>query len=86
MYLFYYYFIILAYNFAKKGRRVVVLFMSIFLRNQSFSNARWFYAKKAKAKTKTKTKNKKKKNGKLWLEIYIFHVGPYIQRNFRFFY
>ena len=32
----------------KKGRRVVALFKSIFSRNWSLSNARWFYGKKCK--------------------------------------
>ena len=30
----------------KKGRRVLTLFISIFLRNRSLSDARWFYGKK----------------------------------------
>ena len=32
----------------KKRRRVIALFISIFLRNLSLSNARWFYGKKRK--------------------------------------
>ena len=32
----------------KKRRRVLALFISIFLRNQSLSDARWFYGKKCK--------------------------------------
>ena len=41
--------IIRANSFAgKKSRRVFALFKSIFLRNQSLSNAGWFYGKKRK--------------------------------------
>ena len=32
----------------KKGRRVLALFISIFLRNRSLSDGRWFYGKKRK--------------------------------------
>ena len=32
----------------KKRRRVLALFISIFLRNRSLSDARWFYGKKRK--------------------------------------
>ena len=38
--------IIWACSFVKKSRWVYALFKSIFLRNQSFSSARWFYSKK----------------------------------------
>ena len=38
-----------AYSFVgKKSRRIFALFKSTFFRNQSFSNARWFYSKKRK--------------------------------------
>ena len=38
-----------AYSFVgEKSRRVFALFKSTFFRNQSFSNARWFYSKKCK--------------------------------------
>ena len=40
--------IIWAYSFVKKRQQVLALFISIFLRNQSLSNARWFYSKKRK--------------------------------------
>ena len=40
--------IIWAYSFVKKWRRVLALFISIFLRNRSLSDARWFYGKKRK--------------------------------------
>ena len=40
--------IIWAYSFAKKRRRISALFISIFLRNRSLSNARWFYGKNLK--------------------------------------
>ena len=37
-----------AYSFVKKRRWVLALFISIFLRNRSLSDARWFYGKKRK--------------------------------------
>ena len=37
-----------AYSFVKKRRRVLALFINIFLRNRSLSDARWFYGKKRK--------------------------------------
>ena len=40
--------IIWAYSFVKKRRRVLALFISIFLRNRSLSDARWFCGKKRK--------------------------------------
>ena len=40
--------IIRPYSFEKKRRQVFALFKSIFLRNQSLSNASWFYNKKHK--------------------------------------
>ena len=40
--------IIWAYSFVKKRRRFLALFVSIFLRNRSLSDARWFYGKKRK--------------------------------------
>ena len=40
--------IIWAYNVVKKRRRVLALFISIFLRNQSLSDTNWFYGKKHK--------------------------------------
>ena len=35
-------------SIVKKRRRVLALFISIFLRNRSLSDARWFYGKKRK--------------------------------------
>ena len=40
--------IIWAYSFVKKRRRVMALFISIFLKKRSLSNARWFLAEKRK--------------------------------------
>ena len=40
--------IIWACSFVKKRRRVLALFISIFLRNRSVSDARWFYGIKRK--------------------------------------
>ena len=40
--------IIWAYSFVTKRQRVLTLFISIFLRNRSLSDARWFYGKKRK--------------------------------------
>ena len=40
--------LIWACSFVKKRRRVLTLFINIFLRNQSLSDARWFYGKKCK--------------------------------------
>ena len=40
--------LIRVYSFVKKRRRVLALFISIFLRNRSLSDARWFYDKKPK--------------------------------------
>ena len=37
-----------AYSFVKKRRRDLALFISIFLRNRSLSDARWFCGKKHK--------------------------------------
>ena len=40
--------VILAYSFGRQSDGIL-LFLSIFLRNRSLSNARWFYGKKTKS-------------------------------------
>ena len=72
------------YSFVKKRRRVLALFISIFLRNRSLSDARWFYGKKRKLGKGNLylTENRLSWNKMCVLQIITIICVTHVQRNF----
>ena len=68
----------------KKRRRVLALFISIFLRNRSLSDARWFYGKKRKMGKGNLylTKNRLIETKCAVLQIITIIYVTHVQKNF----